>query len=80
MVTSGQVDVGAVDKAVLLHVHALRVGGLLPLLAHSPAGAGATEPDPLIVLFGKQRGLRSGEAFFFRFGRQYVRVVGGRGS
>ena len=64
VVTSGKVDVWAVDKVVFLHVHALGVRGLLPLLAHSPAWAGATEPDPFVVLPCWEGRLGGGQTLF----------------
>ena len=52
VVARAEVDIGAVYKVVLVHVHSLGIGGLLPLLAYPPAGAWAPKPYPLIILFG----------------------------
>ena len=49
-----EVEVQTVDKVVFLHVYALRVRGLFPFLAYSPALAWAAEPDALVVFFGRQ--------------------------
>ena len=76
MVARGEVQIGAVDKVVLLHVHSLRVGCLLPLLADSPAWARAPKPYPFVRLLGRERGLCGGQALllFLRCGD--IRVVG----
>ena len=68
MVARGEVDIGAMGKVVLVHIHSLCIGGLLPLLTDSPAGAGAPEPYPLIIFFGGEGRLRGCQAllFFFR--------------
>ena len=58
MVARGEVKIRAVDKVVLVHVHPLCVGGLLPLLADPPAGAGAPKPCPLICFLRGEGGLR----------------------
>ena len=52
VVLLGVGKVGAMDQVVFLHVCSLRICGLLPLLAHSPAGARAAEPDTLVILLG----------------------------
>ena len=53
MVARGEVQIGAVDEVILVHVHSLRVGCLLPLLADSPAWARAPKPDSFVRLLGR---------------------------
>ena len=78
MVARGEVKIGAVDKVVLVHVHALRVGGPLPLFADSPARAGAPKPYPFICFFGGEGGFRGCQSLLFFFWGGDVRIVGGR--
>ena len=49
-----EVEIWPMHEVVLLHVHSLCVGGLLPFLSDSPAWAWAAEPDPVFVFFGGQ--------------------------
>ena len=77
VVARGEVQIGAVDKLVLLHVHSLRVGCLLPLLVDSPAWARAPKPYPLVCLLRGERCLGGSQALLF-FLRGDVGVVGRR--
>ena len=65
MVARGEVNIGAVDKVVLVHVHSLCVGGLLPLLADPLAGTGAPKPYPFIRFFCWEGRLHGCQALLF---------------
>ena len=52
MVARGEVDIGSVDKVILVHIHSLGVRSPFPFLANPPAGAGGPEPYAVICFFG----------------------------